>query len=246
MKLKILTGFYNAETYIERCLTTIKYQSYKDFICYITHDLSTDNSKKIVEEFIKGDDRFVLMEDHDKKLYQTGNFDKTIRNNPDIEDNDVLIEVDGDDFLPDDKVFERVAKLYEDNDVWITNGSFMYSNGTVGFSQQQEGFDNLRNVRWTGTHLRTWRAFLWRAIKEEDLKDEEGNYWQWSGDLCFMYPMLEMAGKEHYRFMSEINYVYNGENPINEHKLDLEMVSNHANQIRSKKPYEPLEHYVKN
>ena len=131
MKLKILTGFYNAEKYIERCLLTIKHQSHKDFTCYITHDLSTDNSKKIVEKFIEDDDRFVLLEDYDKKIYQTGNFDRSIRNNPDIEDNDVLIEVDGDDFLPDDKVFERVAKLYEDDDVWIANGSFMYSNGTL-------------------------------------------------------------------------------------------------------------------
>ena len=27
----VLTGFYNAENYIERCLTTIKTQDYKDF-----------------------------------------------------------------------------------------------------------------------------------------------------------------------------------------------------------------------
>ncbi len=49
----ILTGFYNAEKYIERCLTTIMTQTHKDFICYITHDKSTDNSAKLVKEFIK-------------------------------------------------------------------------------------------------------------------------------------------------------------------------------------------------
>ena len=76
------------------------------------------------------------------------------------------------------------------------------------------------------------------------MRDDEGNYWQWSGDLCFMYPMLEMAGEKHYRFMPEINYVYNGENPINEHKLDLSMVTNHAEQIRAKEPYQLLERHV--
>ena len=40
----ILCGFYNAEKYIEKCLLSIMSQSYKDFTCYITHDLSTDNS----------------------------------------------------------------------------------------------------------------------------------------------------------------------------------------------------------
>ena len=55
-----------------------------------------------------------------------------------------------------------------------------------------------------------------------------------------MYPMLEMSGEEHYRFMTEINYVYNAENPINEHKVDMSMVNDHANRIRSKSPYSRL------
>ena len=240
MELKILTGFYNAEKYIERCLKSIQSQTYKNFVCYITHDLSTDKSKEIVENFIKGDDRFILVKDYHKKLYQTGNFDKTIRFNENIEDTDVIIEVDGDDFLPDFQVFARIAEIYKNSKVWIANGSFVYSSGQFGFSQKQKGFDNQRTIRFTASHIRTWRAFLWRAIKEEDLRDENGDYWQWSGDLCFMYPMLEMSGEEHYVFMPEVNYVYNGENPLNEHKLDMSMVVTQAELIRIKKPYKKL------
>jgi glycosyltransferase involved in cell wall biosynthesis len=236
----ILTGFYNAENYIERCISSIMGQTYKDFKCYITHDLSTDNSVKLVKEMIKNDDRFILIDDNEKKLYQAGNFDKVIRYNPNILDNEVLIEVDGDDYLPDSKVFERINELYKDDNVWIANGSFKYHNGPRGFSSKQTNFDNLRSSSFTASHIRTWRAFLWRNIKEEDLKDEDGNYWQWSGDLCFMYPMLEMSGEEHYRFMEEINYMYNGENPISEHKVDMHMVTNHATRIRNKKPYSKL------
>jgi len=236
----ILTGFYNAENYIVRCLTTIKNQRYTDFTCYITHDHSTDNSVEVVKEFIKDDDRFVLVEKSENKLYQTGNFDTVIRNNPHIKDNEVLIEVDGDDYLPDMDVFSRINEVYKNEDVWIANGSFKYSSGQPGFSQKQTGFDNLRNSRFTASHIRTWRAFLWRSIKEEDLRDDNGDYWQWSGDLCFMYPMLEMSGEEHYRFMGEINYVYNGENPINEHKIDMTMVNDHAFKIRAKQPYKKL------
>jgi glycosyltransferase involved in cell wall biosynthesis len=236
----ILTGFYNAEKYVERSILSIMGQTYKDFTCYITHDMSTDNSVQKIKDLIKDDKRFILIDEYDKKLYQAGNFDRTIRNNPNISDNELLIEVDGDDWLPDSKVFERINNVYEDPNVWIANGSFKYSNGQPGFSSPQTNFDNLRQNRFTASHIRTWRAFLWRNIKEEDLRDENGNYWQWSGDLCFMYPMLEMSGSEHYRFMPEINYVYNGENPINEHKVDMTMVNDHAVKIRNKKPYEKL------
>jgi glycosyltransferase involved in cell wall biosynthesis len=236
----ILTGFYNAEQYIERCLGSIMGQTHKDFTCYITHDLSTDNSVKLVKEMIDGDSRFILIDDNEKKLYQAGNFDTVIRNNPNISDDELLIEVDGDDYLPDSKVFERINELYKDNNVWIANGSFRYHQGRIGFSSKQTNFENLRATNFTASHIRTWRAFLWRNIKEEDLKDENGDYWQWSGDLCFMFPMLEMAGEEHYRFMTDINYVYNAENPINEHKVDMSMVTNHATRIRNKIPYTKL------
>lgn len=236
----IVTGFYNAENYIERCLFSIKTQTFTDFKCYITHDLSTDNSVELVKNFIKNDSRFILVDDNDKKLYQAGNFDKTIRYNKDIDDNELIIEVDGDDWLPDPNVFKRINDLYKDNNVWIANGSFKYSNGNMGFAQPQKDFNTLRQSRFTASHIRTWRAFLWRKIKESDLKDDNGNYWQWSGDLCFMFPMLEMAGEEHYRFMTDINYVYNAENPINEHKVDMSMVNDHATKIRNKKPYDKL------
>jgi glycosyltransferase involved in cell wall biosynthesis len=238
--MKILTGFYNAEKYIERCLESIMKQTYKDYVCYITHDLSTDNSVNLIKEKIKDDKRFILIDDNEKKLYQSGNFDKVIRNNKNIDDNELLIEVDGDDYLPDDNVFERINNIYKDDDVWIATGSFNYSDGTNGFSKEQTDFDNLRNGRFTASHIRTWRAFLWRSIREEDLRDEEGNYWQWSGDVCFMFPMLEMAGKEHYRYMSDINYIYNETNPINEHKVNIYMVNDHADRIRKKPKYELL------
>lgn len=236
----IVTGFYNAEKYIEQSIGSIMGQNFKDFTCYITHDLSTDKSVELVKEMIKDDDRFILIDDNEKKLYQAGNFDKVIRNNPNISDNEVIVEVDGDDWLPDSNVFTRINNLYSDENVWISNGSFRYSNGELGFSSKQKIDENLRKDRMTCSHIRTWRAFLWRKIKEEDLKDENGNYWQWSGDLCFMFPMLEMAGEEHYRFMNEINYIYNGENPINEHKVNIGMVNDHASRIRAKQKYEKL------
>ncbi len=236
----ILTGFYNAEQYIERCLSSIMGQSYTDFTCYITHDLSTDNSVTLIKDMIKDDPRFILMPDADKKLYQAGNFDRVIRYNQNISDNDVLIEVDGDDWLPHSNVFKKIAEVYSNDNVWITNGSFRYSNGSKGFSSKQNLSPTLRQDRMTCSHLRTWRAFLWRAIKEEDLKDEQGNYWQWSGDLCFMFPMLEMAGDDHYVFIEDILYVYNAENPINEHKVNIAMVNDHATRIRQKQPYQRL------
>ena len=235
----ILTTVYNCENYIEKSLLSIMSQTFKNFKCYITDDMSTDNSVKLIENIIKGDDRFILIKNK-IKLYQPGNYDQVIRNNENIDDNDVIVEIDGDDWLPNSKCLEKINEIYKNDDVWITNGSFKYSSGMNGFSKKQIINSDLRKNPMTCSHMRTWRAFLWRKIKEDDLKDENGVYWKVTGDLAFMFPMLEMSGDEHYRFIDEIIYVYNESNPLNDHKVDLSLVNEIAIKIRSMKPYNKI------
>jgi glycosyltransferase involved in cell wall biosynthesis len=236
----ILTTLYNSQDYIEKCIYSIKNQTFKDFKCYITDDMSTDNSVNIVKKTISNDDRFILIENK-QKYYQPGNYDQVIRSNPLIDDNEICVEVDGDDWLPDSKTLERINNVYSNDNVWIANGRFKYSSGLDGFSQKQTNFESIRNQRFTASHIRTWRAFLWRNIDILDLKDEEGVYWKMTGDLSFMYPMIEMSGEEHYVFMEDINYIYNEQNPINDHKVDLSLVNEIAVKIRNKSPYKKLD-----
>jgi len=214
-------------------------QTYKNFVCYITDDLSTDNSADIVENFIKGDDRFHLIR-NTKKRYQGGNYDLICRDTEGVDDEDVFIEVDGDDWLPDSKVFGRVVNHYESGDIWIANGCFRYSDGRKGFTQPVKDFQNLRQKSYTASHLRTWKIFLWRNIKIEDLYDGDGYYWTTTGDLSFMYPMLEMSGEEHYKFMNEINYIYNEQNPLNDHKVNMSKVNYYVNYTKKIKKYDLL------
>lgn len=114
----ILTTLYNSQDYIEKCIYSIKNQTFKDFKCYITDDMSTDNSVNIVKKTISNDDRFILIENK-QKYYQPGNYDQVIRNNPLIDDNEICVEVDGDDWLPDSKTLERINSVYSNDNVWI-------------------------------------------------------------------------------------------------------------------------------
>jgi glycosyltransferase involved in cell wall biosynthesis len=235
----IVTTLYNCKDYIPLCVNSIRSQTFTDFKCYITDDLSIDKSVKEVESLIEGDNRFILIKNKEK-FYQPGNYDQVIRNNSEILDNEVIVEIDGDDWLPDRNVLKRINECYSDQNVWVANGSFKYHNGARGFSSPQQNFDDLRSSRFTASHIRTWRAFLWRKILVEDLKDENGIYWKISGDLSFMFPMLEMSGPDHYRFMPEINYVYNESNPLNDHKVDIKLVTEIADKIRKKEKYKRI------
>jgi glycosyltransferase involved in cell wall biosynthesis len=216
MKIVVGVTLYNSADVVEKTLASIMSQSYKNFVCYITDDISTDNSADVVENFIKGDDRFILIRNKEKR-YQGGTYD-----------------------LPDNKVFERVIDHYNSGDVWIANGCFRYSDGRMGFSQPVKDFQNLRQKSYTASHLRTWKIFLWRNIKRTDLYDDSGYYWTTTGDLSFMYPMLEMSGEEHYKFMDEINYIYNEQNPLNDHKVNMGKVNYYVNYAKKIKKYDLL------
>ena len=232
----ILTTTYNCQDFIERCIYSIMSQSFKDFTCYITDDLSTDNTVKIIEDIIKEDKRFILIKNK-SKMYQPGNYDQVIRG-LNIGDDEICVEVD--DLLPDRNVLQRIKEVYDDKNIWLANGSFKYSDGRNGFAKKPESAENIRKIIFTMSHIRTWKSFLWKKINEEDLKDENGRYWEVAGDLSFMFPMLEMSGLEHYTFMDNINYIYNETNPINDHKVNFGKVQKIVNQIRNKKPYNKI------
>jgi glycosyltransferase involved in cell wall biosynthesis len=232
----ILTTSYNCEKFVEKSLLSIMGQRFKDFKCYITDDLSTDNTVDVIRNTISGDDRFILIENK-QKMYQPGNYDQVIRG-LDIPDNEICVEIDGDDWLPNSNVLSFINEVYKDENVWMTSGSFKYHDGRPGFANPPKNFTNIRKQTFTLSHMRTWKSWLWKKIKEEDLKDVSGNYWGVAGDLSFMFPMLEMSGENHFKYISDVLYIYNESNPLNDHKVNMPKVSSTVNVIRNKSEYD--------
>jgi hypothetical protein len=120
----------------------------------------------------------------------------------------------------------------------ITHGSFIYSDGRPGFSRPFI-VNQLRTSIANATHLRSWRAKLWKSINKEDLF-VNGWYAETAGDVFFMLPMLEMAGNDRICHMKDILYIYNESNPLNDHKVNLQKQLTFANISRSKSKYKKL------
>lgn len=56
-EIAIVIPFYNGEKYIEQCLNSLINQTYENIAIYCIDDGSTDNSKNIVQKFMKADER---------------------------------------------------------------------------------------------------------------------------------------------------------------------------------------------
>ena len=60
-KVSIIIPAYNLENYIEKCVDSLKEQSFRDFEALIINDGSSDNTAKICEKIAKEDSRFRLI-----------------------------------------------------------------------------------------------------------------------------------------------------------------------------------------
>ena len=55
-----------------------------------------------------------------------------------------------------------------------------------------------------------------------------------------MFPMFEMSGEKHYRHISDINYIYNRLNPLNDFRVNENIANSIDKIIRNKQPYNNL------
>lgn len=206
MKLVVVSTFWNAEKFIGECINSLKNQYYTNYVAYFIDDMSTDNSYEIAKKTIGDDDRFKLIK-NDTKKYKAKNFVETIRNNNNIDWDDVIIELDGDDKLKDNNVLGLINKIYVNQDIWISGSRWVDRLGR-SMKYGKADAENPRKTSWNFSHMRTYRAFLFRLIKLEDLT-YNGEYVRAAVDLAIGIPMLEMSGNEHYYFLDEVTYVYN-------------------------------------
>jgi glycosyltransferase involved in cell wall biosynthesis len=206
MNLVIVSTFWNSEKYVSECINSLKNQYYTNFKAYFIDDMSTDSSYEVAKQAINGDNRFVLIKNSEKK-FKCKNFVDVIRNNPTIKWNDVIVEIDGDDQLYDNHVLGLINKVYMNDDVWICGSRWVDKDGR-SMNYGKANADNPRKTTWNFSHLRTYRAFLFRLIQDEHLK-YEGEYFKAGVDIGIGLPMLEMSGNEHYYFLDEVTYLYN-------------------------------------
>lgn len=205
MKIVIVSTFWNSERYITDCINSLKSQNYTDFVAYFIDDMSIDNSYNVAKDLVEGDERFILIRNTEKK-YKTKNFIDVIRDNKKIQWDDVILELDGDDKLSDNFVLGLVNKIYSDENIWIC-GSKWVDKDNRKMNYGKSDTENARRTSWNFSHMRTFRAFLFRLIKDEDLKYGD-EYFKAACDLGHGIPMLEMSGTEHYYFLDKVTYIY--------------------------------------
>lgn len=124
-KISVIVPFFNAEEYLEKCLTSLVNQTLKDIEIVLINDGSIDNSEKIVEKYLK--------KYSDKIIYRKKvNEGQGIARNDGIKlsTGEFVSFVDSDDYI-DLTMFEKLYNkaLEEQSDIVATTGFIEITNG---------------------------------------------------------------------------------------------------------------------
>lgn len=244
-QLVIITASYNNSTWCKKYLDSIVKQTYQNWFLIYINDYSTDDTLTCIQTLVQEysiEEKVQIINNTERKGHLCNQYNAIQKVDPDK----IIVIIDGDDWLAHENVFQVIHDTYQDPHVWLTYGQFWYlKKNKKGFCKpipkeiiEQNG---IRDISWRTSHLRTFYAGLFQSILLEDLI-HEGTFFPKCADVVTMFAMIEMAGF-HTRFIPEILYIYNDDNPLSyhhnpTHQRELE------DCIRKKRRYAPLKEKV--
>lgn len=243
-KIKIIIPFYNPGEFLETCVNSAVTQRYKNYKMIFVDDMSTDGS---YDRLPHDDDRAIIVKNKARKT-ALENIHNAIMDHCDPDD--IVVLLDGDDWFPGKNVLKYVNEQYNEHDCWIMYGQANWTNGQRGFASaySPQEFENVRKSPFRISHLRTFRAGLYQAMKKQDptfsgLKDDNGEFYKSSYDTAIMFPIMEMAGYDKTKFNNTILYIYNRDNPISDDKVDQQLQWDVHKEVAGKTPLQKIDSY---
>ena len=230
-KIVVISPFYNAKDYIEKCITSVAAQDYNNYQHWLIDDASTDHGGTVANECIESlpddlRDRFYLHV-NTSNCGAVANHVKAIK---ELEPDTIVILLDGDDSLvnrPD--IFSYYNKLHNDYDFTYGSCWSMVDNiPLIGqpyppeVKERNAYIDYRFNWNMPYTHLRTLKAKLLKYENDYQFQDEHGNWFKAGGDNATFYTAISNTHPDKVYAVSDIVYNYNDASPINDYKVNRE------------------------
>jgi len=251
-KFKIVIPSYNNSEWVEYNIASILNQSYDNYDVLYINDASTDNTLELVTDIVKDlqNWKVITNEQNMRRGYNIS------PQNPYLkefiqDDNDILVFVDGDDWLSSDDVLFNMNEYYNKYEPWMTYGMYIdYPEYTYPRTQNSHYPDfvhqnNLyRKDYWRASHLRTFRWGLYNKIKpESQINSNTGKYYYHAEDLATSFPCLEMCPKDKIGVVNFLTYTFNNSKSNSVRSMERVKQADNENledMIRNETPYKVL------
>ncbi len=209
----IVITSHNNKGWYQKNLDSVFNQNYHNYRIITVSDGSTDGSNTLIENYVRehGQEDRVLFYNNQIQKGQLASACQAIFP---CKENEIIIELNGNDWLAHPDVLSKLNEIYADPDVWMTYGQYP---------------SELKKI--TLQDFRSFYASLFQAIKKGDFLDD-GKFLPASNGCTYLIPIREMAG-DHSKPVSEVLYVKNDQT--------AEMLIELEDPIKGMPKYSPLE-----
>jgi glycosyltransferase involved in cell wall biosynthesis len=196
------------EPFISQCLASLQRQTRTDWQAQVTVDRPGDGTFARAVSARASDERIVITQNRER-VYPMRNLLAAIERSAAAPE-DVIVILDGDDWLIDDRALETIGRAY-DAGAWVTYGSWSSNRPDRPgcWPPYPDDTNDFRKAPWLATAVRTWKKWLFDRIDRADFRDENGRYLRVAEDVACMFPLLEMATTRRARHIAEPLMLYN-------------------------------------
>jgi glycosyltransferase involved in cell wall biosynthesis len=124
----IIIPTYNRSELVKISINRLKLQTFNDWECIIVNDGSTDNTEKIIGEYIRYEKKFILINQKNSERSIARN------NGAKIAKADYLIFLDSDDYFETNHLEDLYNEILKDN----RNHSMYFTNGKYSFNDSEK------------------------------------------------------------------------------------------------------------
>ena len=211
-KVSLIIPVYNKETFLLPLYKSIQSQSMKDIEIIFIDDNSSDNSVKIIEEFMKEDKRITLVK-HDTNYRTFYSRNEGVR----LAHGKYVLLIDPDDLIVND-ILEKSYETAEMNNLDIVQFYFLMGNFKVSELSTHFKYKSgilyqpqIKEIFYYGQTRNIWDKLIKREvlIKSENFMNEEfkKERYEVHDDDAIFFGIIKSA--ESFGFLEQIGYFYN-------------------------------------
>ena len=228
--------FRNIRDFILPCVKSLLGQSNENWIAIFCDDASTDGTCDIIPT----DSRFTIRKNPIRLTALPNIHNGIVESN--LQDNDVICILDGDDFLIRPDAIDILDGLYQDSTL-LTYGQYVWPNMQAGHCKPytREEFLKLRQGGYWASHIRTFKYKLYKELLNQDpelscYKNNNGEFYTITYDVAIMTPLMEIAGFDRVKF-NPIPVYYYRIHQQNDHNVDPNLQKLVADEIFAKNKF---------
>lgn len=180
IRFSVIMAAYNIQDYLERSIGSIEKQTLKNIEIIVVNDASTDNTKQKIDELNEKYKNIIHL-DHEVNKRAGGARNTGLA----VAKGEYIVFLDGDDYLAEDDVLEKLDKLIGEDEVDVTYLGFKIEGDREELVMPTEETCTKTYKAATDKYPNPWSK-CWRRkyLEDNNIRFKENRYYE---DVLFVY-----------------------------------------------------------